>query len=52
VLVAYAPRDARIDLEPILQSGLLWFEQDGDNLGAPNTYRWLEDHCPDSSGLS
>jgi hypothetical protein len=33
VLVAYAPADARADLEPILPTDLLWFEQDGDNLG-------------------
>jgi hypothetical protein len=33
VLVAYAPADARVDLEPILPPDLLWFEQDGANLG-------------------
>lgn len=43
VLIAYAPRDARIDLEPILQPGLLWFEQDGDNLG--ERLASLVEHC-------
>jgi uncharacterized protein len=33
VLIAYAPADARIDLEPILPMDLLWFQQQGDNLG-------------------
>jgi rSAM/selenodomain-associated transferase 1 len=33
VLVAYAPADARNDLQPILAADLLWFEQDGANLG-------------------
>src|SRR5437660_9973021 len=33
VLVAYAPADARTDLEAILPSDLLWFEQDGADLG-------------------
>ncbi len=33
VLVAYAPADARVDLEAILPANLLWLEQDGDNLG-------------------
>ncbi len=33
VLVAYAPADARNDLQPILAADLLWFEQDGPNLG-------------------
>ncbi len=33
VLVAYAPSDARADLEAILPSDLLWYEQVGDNLG-------------------
>lgn len=33
VLVAYAPSDARVDLEAILPSDLLWCEQAGVNLG-------------------
>lgn len=33
VLVAYAPSNARVDLEAILPSALLWCEQAGDNLG-------------------
>lgn len=33
LMVAYAPTDARLDLETILPSNLLWFEQMGDNLG-------------------
>ena len=33
LMVAYAPADAREDLEPILPFNLLWFEQAGDNLG-------------------
>ena len=33
VLVAYAPAGARVDLEAILPADLLWFEQDGANLG-------------------
>ena len=33
VMVAYAPSDARTDLEPILPSGLLWFAQNGSYLG-------------------
>jgi uncharacterized protein len=33
VIVAYAPSDARADLETILSSDLLWCEQIGDNLG-------------------
>ncbi|MFN2513850.1 MAG: TIGR04282 family arsenosugar biosynthesis glycosyltransferase [Pyrinomonadaceae bacterium] len=32
VMVAYAPADARADLEITLPSGLLWFEQNGRNL--------------------
>jgi len=33
VLIAYAPVGARTDLDVILPSDLLWFEQDGNNLG-------------------
>lgn len=33
LMIAYAPANARQDLEPILPSNLLWFEQRGDDLG-------------------
>lgn len=33
VLVAYAPADARLDLEPLLPTDLLWFAQVGNDLG-------------------
>jgi uncharacterized protein len=33
VLVAYAPADARLDLEPLLPADLLWFAQVGNDLG-------------------
>ena len=34
VMIAYAPKDARALLEPLLPDGLLWTEQRGDDLGA------------------
>jgi len=33
LMIAYAPADARPDLELLLPSNLLWFEQRGDDLG-------------------
>ncbi len=33
VLIAYAPTDARLDLEALLPANLRWFEQEGDDLG-------------------
>ena len=33
VMIAYFPSNARTDLEPILPLGLMWFEQQGPNLG-------------------
>ena len=33
LMIAYAPANARPDLEPILPPNLLWFEQRGDDLG-------------------
>lgn len=34
LIVAYAPRDGRGMLETLLPGGLLWLEQEGDDLGA------------------
>lgn len=33
LMIAYAPANARQDLEPILPSDVLWFQQSGDDLG-------------------
>lgn len=33
LMIAYAPANARQDLEPILPSNVLWFQQRGDDLG-------------------
>lgn len=33
IMIAYCPSHARTDLEEILPSGVMWFEQQGSNLG-------------------